>query len=140
MVAVEYRLGDQQLALRDNEHFDEVLALPGGKHVSGLNALLAAAARSVAPGGLRFASTTDRTWKSFIVAVVGAQYSLRVLPRGTHLWRCLVRSAERAAAVARDGLAQTGLRSMRYLLLLHRASLMPDTQVNFTAAPMKAPR
>jgi 2-polyprenyl-6-hydroxyphenyl methylase/3-demethylubiquinone-9 3-methyltransferase len=138
-VAVEYRLGEPELALRDDERFDVVLALEVVEHVSDFNAFLATAARSVAPGGLLFASTIDRTWKSFIFAIVGAEYLLRVLPRGTHQWQRFVRPAELAAAVGRAGLTQTDLRGMRYLPLLHQASWIRDTQVNYIAAFMKGP-
>ena len=138
-VAVEYRLGEPQAALRDAERFDVVLALEVVEHVSDVGAFVAMAARCVAPGGLLFASTIDRTWKSFVFAIVGAEYLLRVLPRGTHQWRRFVRPAELAAAVGSAGLTQTDLRGMRYLPLLHRASWIRDTQVNYMAAFVKGP-
>ena len=139
-VAVEYRLGDPHSALNVDERFDVVLALEVVEHVSDLETFLATAARCVAPGGLLFASTIDRTWKSFVLAIVGAEYVLRVLPRGTHQWRRFVRPAELAAALNRSGLTQTDLRGMRYLPLLHQASWIRDTQVNYIAAFVKGAR
>lgn len=139
-VTVEYRLGEPDLALGDDERFDVVLALEVVEHVSDLDAFLATVTRCVAPGGLLFVSTIDRTWKSFIFAIVGAEYLLRVLPRGTHQWQRFVRPAELAAAVGHAGLTQTDLRGMRYLPLLHRASWIRDTQVNYIAAFVKGPR
>jgi 2-polyprenyl-6-hydroxyphenyl methylase/3-demethylubiquinone-9 3-methyltransferase len=133
-VSVEYRLGEPVVALQADERFDVVLALEVVEHVSDVNAFVASAARCVAPNGMLFASTIDRTWKSFLLAIVGAEYLLRVLPRGTHQWRRFVRPAELAAAVGRAGLLQTDLRGMRYLPLLHRASWTRDTQVNYIAA------
>ena len=91
-------------------------------------------ARDVAPRGLLFASTIDRIWKSFVFAIVGAEYILRVLPRGTHQWRRFVRPTELAAAVGRAGLQQTDLRGIRYLPVLHQASWCRDTRVNYMAA------
>ena len=132
-VAVEYRLGEPAAALREEERFDVVLALEVVEHVSDVDAFVLTAARCVAPGGLLFASTIDRTWKSFLFAIVGAEYLLRVLPRGTHQWQRFVRPAELAAAVGRAGLAQTDLRDMRYLPVVHRASWTRDTQVNYIA-------
>ena len=132
-VTVEYRLGEPGLALRDDERFDVVLALEVVEHVSDIDAFVPTVARCVAPGGLLFASTIDRTWKSFVFAIVGAEYVLRVLPRGTHRWRRFVRPAELSAAVGRAGLTQTDLRGMRYLPLLHQASWIRDTQVNYIA-------
>ena len=132
-VAVEYRLGDPAQALGADEQFDVVLALEVVEHVSDVAAFAEAVAHRVAPGGLLFASTIDRTWKSFLFAIVGAEYLLRVLPRGTHRWQRFVRPAELATAVGRAGLQQTDLRGMRYLPLLHRAGWCRDTRVNYLA-------
>ena len=132
-VAVDYRLGEPAQVLADEEHFDVVLALEVVEHVSDVPAFVETVAQRVAPGGLLFASTIDRTWKSFVFAIVGAEYILHVLPRGTHQWRRFVRPTELATAVGRAGLQQIDLRGMRYLPLLHRASWCRDTRVNYLA-------
>jgi 2-polyprenyl-6-hydroxyphenyl methylase/3-demethylubiquinone-9 3-methyltransferase len=80
---------------------------------------------------LLFASTIDRTWKSYLFAIVGAEYVLRVLPRGTHQWRRFVRPAELAKAVGRSGLKQSDLRGMEYNPWKHTASWCRDTRVNY---------
>jgi 2-polyprenyl-6-hydroxyphenyl methylase/3-demethylubiquinone-9 3-methyltransferase len=82
---------------------------------------------------LLFASTIDRTLKSYLFAIVGAERVLRLLPRGTHQWRQFVRPAELAAAAGRHGFARTDLRGMRYLPGVHRASWTRDTSVNYIA-------
>ena len=133
-VTVEYRLGEPAGVLGDEERFDVVLALEVVEHLDDVAAFVETVASRVAPGGLLFASTIDRSWKSFVFAIVGAEYLLRVLPRGTHQWRRFVRPAELAAAVSRAGLQQTDLRGMRHLPLLHRASWCRDTRVNYMAA------
>ena len=133
-VSVDYRLGEPTAALRDDERFDVVLALEVVEHVSDVDTFVTTAARCVAPGGMLFASTIDRTWKSFLFAIVGAEYLLRVLPRGTHAWQRFVRPAELTAAVGQAGLVQTDLRGMRYRPLVHRASWTRDTRVNYIAA------
>ena len=120
--------------LLPSERFDVVLALEVVEHVSDVPTFVDTVAQRVEPAGLLFASTIDRTWKSFIFAIVGAEYVLRVLPRGTHQWRRFVRPAELADAVGRSGLQQTDLRGMRYLPLVHRASWCQDTRVNYIAA------
>ena len=132
-VAVDYRLGDPDQALGPAESFDLVLALEVVEHVQDVAAFVGTVAQRVAPGGLLLASTIDRTWKSFIFAIVGAEYVLRVLPRGTHQWQRFVRPAELAAAASRAGLQQIDLRGMRYLPLVHRASWCRDTRVNYLA-------
>lgn len=138
-VAVDYRLGEPAQVLAPGEQFDVVLALEVVEHVSDVPDFLDTVARRVAPGGLLIASTIDRTWKSFAFAIVGAEYVLRVLPRGTHQWSRFVRPAELAASVARAGLQQRDLRGMRYLPLLHRASWCRDTRVNYIATYAHAP-
>lgn len=136
-VTVDYRWGDPADALAEGETFDVVLALEVVEHVADVQAFIDTVARRVAPGGMMFASTIDRTWKSYLFAIVGAEYLLRVLPRGTHQWRRFVRPAELAAATGRAGLRQCDLRGMRYLPLLHRASWCSDTRVNYMAAYLR---
>ncbi len=133
-VTIDYRVGDPAAALRPDERFDVVLLLEVVEHVADVEAFVAAAGRHVAPGGLLVASTIDRTWKSFAVAIVGAEYVFRVLPKGTHDWRRFVRPAELESAAGRAGLALADLRGMRYLPVMHRASWVRDTSVNYIAA------
>jgi 2-polyprenyl-6-hydroxyphenyl methylase/3-demethylubiquinone-9 3-methyltransferase len=130
---IDYRHGDPLAALRPQERFDVVLLLEVVEHVHDVPAFVAAAARHVAPGGLLVASTIDRTAKSFLFAIVGAEYLLRVLPRGTHRFRQFVRPAELEAAARAAGFARTDLRGMRYLPVVHRASWTRDTSVNYIA-------
>ncbi|MDZ4123470.1 MAG: bifunctional 2-polyprenyl-6-hydroxyphenol methylase/3-demethylubiquinol 3-O-methyltransferase UbiG, partial [Hydrogenophaga sp.] len=119
--------------LAPDELFDVVLALEVVEHVDDVAGFVDTVARRVAPGGLLIASTIDRTWKSFAFAIVGAEYVLRVLPRGTHQWKRFVRPTELAAAVSNSGLQQRDLRGMQYSPLLHRASWCRDTRVNYIA-------
>lgn len=132
-VAVDYRLGEPAAALASDERFDVVLALEVVEHVSNVAAFVQTVARSVAPGGLLFISTIDRTWKSFAFAIVGAEYVLRVLPRGTHHWRQFVRPAELAAAIDGSRFNQIDLRGMQYNPLQHTARWCRDTSVNYIA-------
>nr|WP_315426654.1 bifunctional 2-polyprenyl-6-hydroxyphenol methylase/3-demethylubiquinol 3-O-methyltransferase UbiG [uncultured Albidiferax sp.] len=132
-VAVDYRLGEPAAALASDELFDVVLALEVVEHVSNVAAFVQTVARSVAPGGLLFISTIDRTWKSFVFAIVWAEYVLRVLPRGTHHWRQFVRPAELAAAIDDSRFNQIDLRGMQYNPLRHTAQWCRDTSVNYIA-------
>ncbi len=133
-LSIDYRAGEPATALRAEERFDLVLLLEVVEHVDDVAGFVATAARHVGPGGMLVASTIDRTAKSFLFAIVGAEYVVRVLPRGTHQWRRFVRPAELAAAAARAGLTQIERRGMRYLPVLHRASWVRDTSVNYIAA------
>ena len=132
-VSVDYRLGEPDKVLSPGETFDVVLALEVVEHVSDLRAFVNTAASSVAPGGMLFMSTIDRTWKSFVFAILGAEYVLRVLPRGTHQWSRFVRPTELAAEASRAGLQQRDLRGMRYQPLNHHAAWCKDTSVNYIA-------
>lgn len=137
-IAIDYRVGDPAAALRPDERFDVVLLLEVVEHVADVEAFVAAAGRHIASGGLLIVSTIDRTWKSFAVAIVGAEYVFRVLPKGTHEWRRFVRPAELESAARRAGFALADIRGMRYLPLLHRASWVRDTSVNYIAAFSRA--
>lgn len=131
---IDYRCGEPVTALAADERFDLVLLLEVVEHVGDVAAFVAGAARHVAPGGLLVASTIDRTLKSFLFAIVGAEYLFRVLPRGTHQWRRFVRPGELESAAHRAGLVTVDRRGMRYLPVLHRASWVRDTSVNYLAA------
>ena len=138
-VTVDYRLGEPSDTLNPDEQFDVVLALEVVEHVGDVPEFVDIVARSVSPGGLLFASTIDRTWKSFVFAIIGTEYVLRVLPRGTHQWRRFVRPAELTAAVGASGLQPVELRGMRYLPLFHRAAWCRDTRVNYLATFARRP-
>ena len=132
-VTVDYRLGEPAEVLAPEERFDVVLALEVVEHVSDVPAFLATAAALLAPGGMLFVSTIDRTFKSFVVAIIGAEYLLRVLPRGTHQWSMFVRPKELSSALDPSHLKIRDLRGMRYLPLVHKASWCKDTKVNYIA-------
>jgi 2-polyprenyl-6-hydroxyphenyl methylase/3-demethylubiquinone-9 3-methyltransferase len=128
-----YRVGEPTTALNPGDRFDVVLALEVVEHVDAVPLFVRQVAARVKPGGLLFCSTIDRTAKSWLFAIVGAEYVLRVLPVGTHRWRQFVRPAELDRAAADAGLARIALRGMRYLPVLHRASWTDDTSVNYLA-------
>lgn len=132
-VPVDYRLGESAQVLSPQEQFDVVTALEVVEHVSDMPAFMACAASRLAPGGLLFVSTIDRTWKSYVVAILGAEYVLQVLPRGTHQWSKFVRPDELNAVLAQQGLERQDLRGMRYNPLRHQASWCADTRVNYIA-------
>lgn len=146
---IDYRIGEPMHALGADERFDLVLLLEVVEHVDDAAAFLEGVARHVAPGGLLVASTIDRTLKSLVFAIVGAEYVFRVLPRGTHRWSRFVRPPELQTAARRSGLTPIDLRGMRYLPVLHRAAWVRSTAVNYLAAfsrparssnaPMEAP-
>ncbi len=92
--------------------YDAVVALEVVEHVADRAVFLTALARATRPGGMVFLSTLNRTLRSFALAKVGAEYLLRLLPRGTHDWRSFVTPAELGADLRRAGLRVSDIAGM----------------------------
>jgi len=91
---ISYRAETAEHILAEGGQFDIVLNMEVVEHVADPAAFLGDCARLVAPGGLTFAATLNRTPKAFALAIVGAEYVMRWLPRGTHDWRKFVKPSE----------------------------------------------
>lgn len=128
---IDYRLAAAETLAAAGERFDAVLALEVIEHVADRDLFLTAAAALVAPGGALAASTLNRTAKSFLFAILGAEYVLRWLPRGTHDWNRFVRPSEFAAALRRQGLAVRDVQGLVYDLLGGGWDIGPDLSVNY---------
>ena len=101
------------------------------EHVADVKLFVSRCAEMVKPGGLMIAATINRTLKSFALAIVGAEYVLRWLPRGTHSWDKFVTPDELEIAMERAGLATTDERGVVYNLIADRWELSTDTDVNY---------
>src|SRR5204862_793520 len=99
----DYRACDIAALAAAGERFDAVLALEIVEHVADRDAFLAAIGALVRPGGVFIGATLNRTARSFALAVVGAEYVLGWLPRGTHDWRKFVKPAELEALLSQQG-------------------------------------
>lgn len=102
-LSIDYRTGSVD-ALEDDEPFDVVLNMEVVEHVEHLPLFLAECCAHIKPGGLQFIATINRTPLSWLVAIVGAEYVLRWLPRGTHQWHKFVKPAEVERMLAQHGL------------------------------------
>jgi 2-polyprenyl-6-hydroxyphenyl methylase/3-demethylubiquinone-9 3-methyltransferase len=111
--------------------FDAVVALEVLEHVEDRAAFLGALAALTAPGGQVFLSTLNRTARSFLMAKVGAEYVLRMLPVGTHDWRMFVTPGELGAGLRKAGLRVTGLAGMSMDPLTGRWRESRDLGVNY---------
>ena len=136
-LAVDYRATTAEALAEAGERFDLVLAMEVVEHVADVALFVQRCAEMVKPGGLMIGATINRTLKSFALAIVGAEYVLRWLPRGTHRWDKLVTPNEFEAALERRGLrviAQTGV---VYDLIADRWQLAGDVDVNYMLAAQK---
>ena len=137
-LAIDYRATTAEALAETGERFDVVLAMEVVEHVADIDAFLAAAAALIKPGGLLFVATINRTPKAFALAIVGAEYVLRWLPRGTHDYSKLVRPAELEAALEAAGLAVVERTGVRYNPLTDRWSRSTDMDVNYMIVAEKA--
>ncbi len=133
-VTVDYRNETVEAVVARAETFDMVLAMEVVEHVADVPAFVAACSRAVRPGGLLVMATINRTLRAFALAIVGAEYVLGWLPRGTHQWDKFVMPEELSAAVAAGGLAVTERRGVVYNPLADQWLLAGDTAVNYMVA------
>jgi 2-polyprenyl-6-hydroxyphenyl methylase/3-demethylubiquinone-9 3-methyltransferase len=104
-LAIDYRASTVEVLATEGKAFDVVLALEVVEHVADVPAFLTHVAALVSPGGLAVVATINRTPKAFALAIVGAEYVLGWLPRGTHSYEKLVRPEEVEAPLQGAGLA-----------------------------------
>jgi 2-polyprenyl-6-hydroxyphenyl methylase/3-demethylubiquinone-9 3-methyltransferase len=107
------------------------------EHVPDPSLVVKACATLVKPGGHVFFSTINRNAKAFLFAIVGAEYVLNLLPRGTHSWRSFIRPSELAASARAAGLTTQQLMGMGYNPFTEHYSLNHDTSVNYLMATKK---
>ena len=136
-LAIAYRAGTSHDLVREGRQFDCVLAFEVVEHVPEPDIFLASCAALVRPGGLLLVSTLNRTAKSFALAIVGAEYVLRWLPRGTHRWDRFVTPAEMESSLRKAGLEPKGHRGMTLNPLGGAWRLTHDTDVNYFTAAAK---
>jgi 2-polyprenyl-6-hydroxyphenyl methylase / 3-demethylubiquinone-9 3-methyltransferase len=137
-VAVDYRATTAEDLADAGERFDIVLAMEVVEHVADVNLFVARCAEMVKPGGLMIVATLNRTLKSFALAIVGAEYVLRWLPRGTHQWDKFVTPNELEIALEQSGLQVADEIGVIYNLLADRWQTSSDMDVNYMVTAEKA--
>ena len=128
---IDYRCAAAEDLLGGPERFDIILNLEVVEHVAALEPFIAACGALLAPGGAMIVATLNRTAKAWALAIVGAEYVLGWLPRGTHRWAKFVRPAELAGALRRHGLAVAELSGVSYHPLSGEWALSRDLAVNY---------
>jgi len=138
-LSVAYRLVSAEALAREAPgRFDVVTCMEMLEHVPDPAATVAACGELVRPGGHVFFATINRNPKAYLYAVVGAEYVLRLLPRGTHDYARFIRPSELAAMCRNAGLGVTALTGMSYNPLTRVYSLGRDTDVNYILHATKA--
>ncbi len=131
-LAIDYRSTTAEALVAAGRSFDAVLALEVIEHVADVPLFVACCADLVAPGGLLFLATLNRTPKSYLMAIIGAEYVLRWLPRGTHDWKRFQKPSDLAAAFRDRGLEIRDLSGVVYHPLTDSFRLDPrDIAVNY---------
>ncbi len=132
---VDYRLvAAETLAAESPAAFDVVACMELLEHVPDPAAIVAACGALVKPGGLVAISTINRTPRAYALAVIGAEYVLRLLPRGTHDYAKFLQPAEIARFARHAGLAADAITGLAYNPLTKTFRLVPDTGVNYLMA------
>lgn len=137
-LAIDYRTVTVEEIAATGDTFDLVTALEVVEHVPDMSAFVAAAASVVRPGGLLVFATINRTLKAFLLAIVGAEYVLGWVPRGTHEYGRLVTPSELGAALRAAGLAPFAETGVVYAPLADEWRLSPDMDINYLMAARRA--
>ncbi len=114
-LAIDYRFQTvEQLVEQEAGSYDAVTCMEMLEHVPDPASVVNACARLLKPGGRAFFSTINRTFKAFLFAIIGGEYILRILPRGTHRYKKLIRPDEMRAWAAASGLEFVSVASLMY--------------------------
>ncbi|WP_134500115.1 bifunctional 2-polyprenyl-6-hydroxyphenol methylase/3-demethylubiquinol 3-O-methyltransferase UbiG [Microvirga pakistanensis] len=137
-VPVDFRNETVEAVVGRGEAFDIVLAMEVVEHVADVQAFVRACAQAVKPGGCLVMATINRTLRSFASAIVGAEYILGWLPKGTHEWERFVTPEELTDAIRQAGFALNDLTGVGYSPLRDSWSLSRDLSVNYMLLASRA--
>jgi 2-polyprenyl-6-hydroxyphenyl methylase/3-demethylubiquinone-9 3-methyltransferase len=133
-LTIDYRLSSaEELTRTTAQPFDAVSCMEMLEHVPDPAATVATLAQLLRPGGALFISTLNRNLKSFLLAIVGAEYLLRLIPRGTHEYERFIRPAELARWARAAGLTLRSTSGIELNPFTQRAALSADVSVNYLA-------
>ena len=131
-VKIDYRLVTaEELAQKESQSFDVVSCLEVIEHVPDPGQLIKACSDLLKPDGQMFLSTLNRNPRSFITAIVGAEYIFNILPKGTHEWVKFIKPSELEAFMRDAGIKLIESKGMFYNPIFHTANLNNDLGVNY---------
>jgi 2-polyprenyl-6-hydroxyphenyl methylase / 3-demethylubiquinone-9 3-methyltransferase len=134
---IDYRVATAESLSRGRRRFDVVLALEIVEHLPEPQGFLVACGRLLKPGGAFIGATINRTPQSYALAIVGAEYVMRWLPRDTHDWNRFLRPSEFVLGLRRAGLTTTRLKGLRYRLTSDDWAQTDDLSVNYMLTAVK---
>ena len=134
---IDYRHGTAEALMAAGERFDVILNMEVVEHVAEPQAYLDACAGLLRPGGIMIASTLNRTAKSYLMAIIGAEYVMRWLPQGTHDWRAFLTPDELQTMIERAGLQPLDRKGFVFNPVGWSWSIGTDTSVNYVTTSRK---
>jgi 2-polyprenyl-6-hydroxyphenyl methylase/3-demethylubiquinone-9 3-methyltransferase len=135
---VDYRASTAEALAESGAQYDVVLALEIVEHVADVSLFLRSLATLIKPQGMLVMSTLNRTAKSYLMAIIGAEYVLRLLPRGTHQWQQFIRPSELASGVEKSGLHVQEIKGLVLNPLRNSWHIHPrDLDVNYLLVARK---
>lgn len=137
-LCIDYRPTSAEALAGEGASYDIVVAMEVVEHVGDLNGFLCATSRLLKPGGAAFFATLNRTAKSYLMAIVGAEYLLGWLPRGTHRWERFVKPAELRRYLAENEIELVEVVGVSFDALRRRWRQSSDRGVNYMAYAKRA--
>lgn len=135
---IDYRaISIEALADTQPEHFDVVTCMELLEHVPDPARTIAACAKAVKPGGHLFFSTINRNWKSYFQAILGAEYILKLLPKGTHDYAKFIKPSELISWVRAADLSPRDLKGLSYNIITQTYKLVANVEVNYFVYAIK---
>ncbi|MCL4142678.1 UNVERIFIED_CONTAM: hypothetical protein GTU68_008646 [Idotea baltica] len=134
---IDYRATTSDVLAAEGAQFDVVTAMEVVEHVADVPAFITSLSALLAPGGIVIISTINRTARSYLSAIAGAELVMRWLPRGTHDWNKFPTPTELAANLEESGLKVVDETGFHYSLLADRWSRTEDLSVNFALVAEK---
>lgn len=128
---IDYQAITAEQLLETDKKYDVVLCMEVVEHVADVALFMESCSKLVKPGGLLFAATLNRTLKSFVLAIVGAEYVLRWLPKGTHQWDKFVTPEELKQAIINGGLEINETQGVTFNPITDQWKQSTDTDVNY---------
>ena len=137
-IKVEYlNIAVEKIAQERTAQYDVVTCMEMLEHVPDPASIINACAKLVKPGGWVFFSTLNRNMKSFMYAIIGAEYIMNLLPKGTHNYGSFIKPSELVSCARRAKLDLIGMKGLEYNPLTEKYKLSSDTSVNYLIATRK---